>query len=43
MYARYGAVACCERIFYLEQAENLRVADERVYAGRRPALDFQLV
>ena len=37
------ALAWCESIFYLEQVENLRFADERVYAGRRPALDFQLV
>lgn len=29
------ALAYCERLFYLEHVENLRVADERVYAGRR--------
>ena len=29
------ALAYCERLFYLEEVENLRVADERVYAGRR--------
>ena len=29
------ALAYCERLFYLEEVENLRVADDRVYAGRR--------
>ena len=29
------ALAYCERLFYLEEVEELRVADERVYAGRR--------
>lgn len=29
------ALAYCERLFYLENVEQLRVADERVYAGRR--------
>jgi CRISPR-associated protein Cas1 len=29
------ALAYCERLFYLEEVENMRVADERVYAGRR--------
>jgi CRISPR-associated protein Cas1 len=29
------ALAYCERLFYLEEVESLRVADERVYAGRR--------
>jgi CRISPR-associated protein Cas1 len=29
------ALAYCERLFYLEEVENVRVADERVYAGRR--------
>ena len=28
------ALAYCERLFYLEEVERLRVADERVYAGR---------
>ena len=29
------ALAYCERLFYLEEVENLRVADAAVYAGRR--------
>jgi CRISPR-associated protein Cas4 len=29
------ALAYCERLFYLEEVEEMRVADERVYAGRR--------
>lgn len=29
------ALAYCERLFFLEEVENVRVADERVYAGRR--------
>jgi CRISPR-associated protein Cas1 len=29
------ALAYCERLFYLEEVENVCVADERVYAGRR--------
>jgi len=29
------ALAYCERLFYLEEVEETRVADERVYAGRR--------
>lgn len=29
------ALAYCERLFYLEEVENMRVADEAVYAGRR--------
>lgn len=29
------ALAYCERLFYLEEVEEIRVADERVYAGRR--------
>lgn len=29
------ALAYCERLFYLEEVEQIRVADERVYAGRR--------
>lgn len=28
------ALAYCERLFFLEEVERLRVADERVYAGR---------
>jgi CRISPR-associated protein Cas1 len=28
------ALAYCERLFYLEEVEELRVADDRVYAGR---------
>ena len=28
------AIAYCERLFFLEEVERLRVADERVYAGR---------
>ena len=37
------ALACCERPFYLEEVEEIRVADHRVYAGRgtTPGL-FQL-
>lgn len=29
------ALLYCERLFYLEEVEEIRVADERVYAGRR--------
>jgi CRISPR-associated protein Cas1 len=29
------ALVYCERLFYLEEVEELRVADDRVYAGRR--------
>src|SRR5437899_807320 len=29
------ALAYCERLFYLEEIEELRVADEAVWAGRR--------
>lgn len=29
------ALAYCERLFYLEEVEEIRVADEAVYAGRR--------
>ena len=29
------ALAYCERLFYLEEVEELRVADEAVWAGRR--------
>lgn len=28
------ALAYCERLFYLEEVEEIRLADERVYAGR---------
>ena len=28
------ALLYCERLFYLEEVEEIRVADERVYAGR---------
>lgn len=29
------ALLYCERLFYLEEVEEIRVADDRVYAGRR--------
>jgi CRISP-associated protein Cas1 len=29
------ALAYCERLFYLEEVEEIRVADDRVYNGRR--------
>lgn len=29
------ALAYCERLFYLEEIEEIRIADEAVYAGRR--------
>ncbi len=29
------AMAYCERLFYLEEVEEIRVADERVFAGRQ--------
>ncbi|MFY9226890.1 MAG: hypothetical protein WAQ98_29715, partial [Blastocatellia bacterium] len=29
------ALAYCERLFYLENVEQLRLADAAVYAGRR--------
>jgi len=29
------ALAYCERLFYLEEVEEIRLADEAVYAGRR--------
>src|SRR5215475_10614395 len=35
------ALAYCERLFYLEEVEHLRVADERVYAGRRLHVDIE--
>ncbi len=28
------ALAYCHRLFYLEEVEEIRVADDRVYAGR---------
>src|ERR1700676_4966293 len=28
------ALAYCQRLFYLEEVEEIRLADERVYAGR---------
>jgi len=31
------ALAYCERLFYLEEVEEIRVANHRVYAGRNPA------
>ena len=35
------ALAYCERLFYLEEVEEMRVADERVYAGRRLHVELQ--
>src|SRR5262245_58250169 len=35
------ALAYCERLFYLEEVENLRVADERVYAGWRLHVEIE--
>ena len=29
------ALAYCPRLFYLEEVEEIRVADDRVYAGRQ--------
>src|SRR5689334_1108059 len=29
------ALAYCKRLFYLEEVEEIRVADERVFAGRQ--------
>ena len=29
------ALAYCERLFYLEEIEEIRIADDAVYAGRR--------
>src|SRR4051812_34341188 len=29
------ALAYCERLFYLEEVEEIRVADDRVFAGRQ--------
>src|SRR5882672_3278909 len=33
--ASLHALAYCERLFYLEEVERLRIADAAVYAGRR--------
>lgn len=35
------ALAYCERLFYLENVEQVRVADERVYAGRRLHVELE--
>ena len=35
------ALAYCERLFYLEEIENVRIADERVYAGRRLHVEIE--
>ncbi len=35
------ALGYCERLFYLENVENLRVADARVYAGRRLHVELE--
>src|SRR5262249_46226836 len=35
------ALGYCERLFYLENVENLRVADARVYAGRRLHVEIE--
>lgn len=35
------ALAYCERLFYLEEVEETRVADERVYAGRRLHVEIE--
>lgn len=35
------ALAYCERLFYLENVEQLRVADERVFAGRRLHVELE--
>jgi CRISPR-associated protein Cas1 len=35
------ALGYCERLFYLEEVENLRVADARVYAGRRLHVEIE--
>jgi hypothetical protein len=34
------ALIYCERLFYLEEVEEIRVADERVWAGRREHLEL---
>jgi CRISPR-associated protein Cas1 len=35
------ALAYCERLFYLEEVEETRVADERMYAGRRLHVEIE--
>jgi len=35
------ALAYCERLFYLENVEHLRVADARVFAGRRLHVELE--
>lgn len=35
------AFAYCQRLFYLEEVEGLRVADEKVYAGRRLHVELE--
>lgn len=35
------ALAYCTRLFYLEEVEEIRVADDRVFAGRRLHLELQ--
>ena len=35
------ALAYCERLFYLEEVEEMRVADARVYAGRRLHVEIE--
>ena len=35
------ALEYCERLFYLEEVEEMRVADERVYAGRRLHVEIE--
>lgn len=35
------ALLYCERLFYLEEVEETRVADERVYAGRRLHVEIE--
>src|SRR5205085_2786900 len=36
-----NAIAYCERLFYLEEVEETRMADERVYAGRRLHVEIE--
>ena len=35
------ALQYCERLFYLEEVEEMRVADARVYAGRRLHVEIE--
>ncbi len=35
------ALSYCERLYYLENVEQVRVADERVYAGRRLHVEIE--